>query len=175
VEDKLGESDVGIINYCEFDTESRAYDFADSHIKTYDLFCLLNTLFGKVDLYYETEEYISTCDSYYRYEEIYDSEKLILLVGECDYCYGDGTAFGKTVDIENEDDLFALLSDIGTQTEKIKLKLSPVLENVRDTLLEQVKEKGYSEIVELVSGKIKSVSKEVVYPKITKWESLWNI
>lgn len=68
-------SQVGVINHCEFDTQRCKYCFADSYIKTYDLFCILNTLSGKINLYCETEAYISTCDSHYRYEEIYDSKK----------------------------------------------------------------------------------------------------
>lgn len=94
---------------------------------------------------------------------------MILFVGELNYCYGDGTTFGKPVDVEDESKLFETFRNIGTRTGKIEFELSAVSETVRDTLLEQVKEKGYSEIVELVSEKIKSVSKEVIYPKIN-WE-----
>lgn len=69
----------------------------NERINPYDLFLLLNQLFGSTYVYYEAEEGNNTSDSYFRKEQIYDPETLQIRCGITDYCYGDNTVFGDSV------------------------------------------------------------------------------
>ena len=121
----------------------------NAQITALELYRLLNQLFGKTSVFYEEEIGSNTSDYYYRREEIYTPATGRVTIGLRDYCYGDGTAFGRPVD--DWDDI----SRLGTKLSTKKIAEGSIKSKTKKLLLSKAEENGYSELLELATEKLK--------------------
>ena len=101
----LGYKEAHSASLDEFGMEGPAWDFnwANTTVLDYEsagfsnekLLSLLNTIFCNISFYYVYASGNSISDYYSGIEITYDIPTLTYTEREIDYCYGDGTAFGR--------------------------------------------------------------------------------
>ncbi len=129
------------------------YYSANGGVNINDLVCLLNQLFSGISVY-SIEECGSTVNDYVTGEEhSYDLSKKTHYIRKYDWCYGDCTAFGEYIDIdEDDDDGFEILREKGTiiETKKItKQSLKTYTLDSLKMLKSEAVRNGYTELAEM--------------------------
>ena len=119
------------------------------------LFDLLNTLFDRVGVYSVYAQGNSVLDFYSGKERTFDPLSGKIIVREFNYCYGEGTAFGKRVKSE-------YLSEAGSHCKECDIKhnspmhiynsLNDINERIADS-----KSDDYSECAEIIAQKMKEL------------------
>ena len=165
----LGYKEAYSASLDEFGMEGPAWDFNWANITVLDyesagfsnkeLLSLLNTLFSDISLYYVYASGNNTSDYYSGTEITYDIPTLTYTEREIDYCYGDGTAFGRRAKSDDLKKEGTRCSESKIQKNEIYNSLSTKIVNI---LIENATKKGYQELVDLVKYKIGKQNNNVI-------------